>query len=81
MPTAAESITTAIADPASASSDGQSATSRSASDLIALLNYAATLTTIGNRRRGIRYTRMTNPGALTDSGRVITIDTNFNGGL
>lgn len=68
MATPAESITTAIADPASASSDGQTVSSRSASDLIALLNYAATLATIGNRRRGIRYTKLTNPGALDAQG-------------
>lgn len=66
MPTAAESITTAIADPASASSDGQSVSSRSASDLIALLDRAALLGTINKRRRGIRYSTLLNPGALDD---------------
>lgn len=66
MATEAETITTAIADPSSASSDGQSVTARSASDLILLLNRAATLSSITRRRRGIRQTQMINPGALPD---------------
>lgn len=70
MPTAAETITTAIADPASASSDGQSVSARSASDLIALLQYSAGLTAMTKRRRGIRCTSMVNPGALDDRGVV-----------
>lgn len=66
MATEAETITQAITDPASASSDGQSVTSRGASDLLMLLDRAATLTSITRRRRGIRYTQMINPGALPD---------------
>lgn len=76
MATPAESIVTAIADPASASSDGQSVSSRSANDLIALLNYAATLSTINKRRRGIRYTQLTNPGALDARGYPMVVGFN-----
>lgn len=78
MPTAAETIVTAISDPASASADGQSVTARSANDIIALLNYSATLSTIGNRRRGIRYTKLTNPGALEDTPPALGPGTPFN---
>lgn len=77
---AADDITQAIADPSSASSDGQSVTTRSASDLITLLNYQATLATINKRRRGIRYSKLLNPGAL-DPGRAgFYGDAYFNGG-
>ncbi len=79
MATPTETIVTAITDPASASSDGQSVSSRSASDLIMLLNYAATLATIGNRRRGIRYNKMTNPGTIDACG-AFYVDDRFNGG-
>ncbi len=65
MSTPAElAITQAIADPASASADGQSVSSRSASDLIALLQFQAASTAAGLRHRGIRYQRLLTPGAF-----------------
>ena len=69
MATEAETIVTAITDPTSAASDGQSVTARSASDLIMLLDRAATLTNITKRRRGIRYSQIINPGPLPDGNR------------
>ena len=77
MATPTETIVQAITDPAAAAGDGQSVSSRSAADIIALLNYQATLTTIGKRRRSIRYTHLINPGALDDRGRSTVQNSNW----
>lgn len=62
-------IDQALADPASVSAQGQSVTARSAADQIALLQFGAAAAASSNRRRGLRYSKCTNPGALSDAGQ------------
>lgn len=63
-----DTITTAASDPASVTSDGQSATTRPIADLILADQYLAAKDAVRKRRRGITFTKVVTPGALDDCG-------------
>jgi hypothetical protein len=66
-------ITTTIAsqavEPASASADGQSASARPVTDLIAAQQFLDNSVARQSRRRGIMYSKLIPPGALSDCGQ------------
>lgn len=64
-----EQITQAASDPAAASGDGQSATARPLGELIDADRYLGNKAAAARRRRGLRYSKLTTPGALPDCGR------------
>ena len=61
-------ISTEAASPASAASDGQSASARSIGDIIRADQYVANKAAMRKRRRGITFTRLTSPGPIDDQG-------------
>lgn len=60
-------IATAAASPQSATADGQSATARSISDLIAADQYLAGKAAAGNRQRGLVFSKIIKPGTQPDN--------------
>ncbi len=68
MPDLSTTITTAAGDPASASVDGQSATSRPIADLILADQYLAGRVGITKKHRGIRFSKLLPAGCLSDQG-------------
>ena len=63
------SIQQAATDPAAVTSDGISVTARSVAELIAADQYLAAKANAGKRRRGITFTKLITPGALSDGGQ------------
>lgn len=72
MPDLSDTIEAAAALPASASVDGQSVTHRSVADLVAIDQYLAAKEAVRKRRRGVAFTKLIAPGALSDCGRAGT---------
>ena len=62
------SIDTALNDPASMTTDGQSVSAKPIADLIAGINYKAAAAAVAKRRRGVRFSQMINPGANGNCG-------------
>ncbi len=58
LPDPTDLITQSLSDPQSVSADGLSVSSRSADDLIKLLNYGAQVAALRSRRVGIRRTQL-----------------------
>lgn len=69
LPDPIDQLTDALADPASVSADGVSVSARSADDQIKLLNYAAMLTAMNKRRRGVRYAQQIPQGPVVGCDR------------
>ncbi len=68
VPDLLPTIAQAGLDPLSASVDGQSATGRSAQDLIAMDRYQKAAASAGLRRRGMRFSKLIPAGPCSDSG-------------
>ena len=64
----ATQIEQAANDPASHSVDGETVVARSVGDLIQADQYLAAKSAASKRRRGIRFSKLVNPGALSDAG-------------
>jgi len=71
-----EQILDAATSPQSASADGQSATSRSVPDLVLADQYLAAKAAAKQGNRGLAFTKLIPPGALSDCGR--SCDAGFN---
>lgn len=69
-------IEQAANDPANVSVDGLSVGAKPIGDLIRADQYLAAKTAAASRRRGIRFSKLINPGALSESGS----DPSFNTG-
>lgn len=62
-------LTTQAVEPASSSSDGQSATARPVADIIAAQQFLDAKSALTKRRRGIAFSKLVPPGTLPDEGR------------
>ena len=81
MPDLASDIATQALEPASTSVAGQTTSARPVTDQIKGDVYAGEgKTASGQRRRGIMFSKLTAPGAVSDQGQVQTV-TPFNGGI
>jgi hypothetical protein len=67
-----EQIEQAGSDPATVSVDGLSVGAKPIGELIKADQYLAAKSAAANRRRGIRFSKIVNPGALSDQGGAIT---------
>lgn len=56
-------------EPLTSGTDGQTATGRSVGDMIQGAQFAAGVKAARRGRRGIRFSKLINPGALSDGGR------------
>jgi len=63
-------IATQAVEPVTSSGDGQSATARPIADMMLADQYLAAKAAMKNRRRGIQFAQMTNPGCPSDGGGV-----------
>jgi len=68
MPDVSAEILEQAMEPVSTAAAGQSVTDRPIADKIAADQYAAAKNAARNRRRGLRFTKLINPGALSDNG-------------
>lgn len=68
VPDLLPNIAQAGADPLSSTSDGQSATARSAQDLIALDRYQKAAAAASLTRRGLRFSKLIPAGPASDQG-------------
>ena len=62
-------IATQAVEPMSSTVDGNSSASRSMADIIAGQQFLDAKVTQRKRRRGVVFTKLVTPGALTDEGR------------
>ena len=80
----ANDLTTAIqqaaGDPSAVTSDGISVTARPVADLIAADQYLAGKVAAKQRRRGITFTKLVTPGAVSDNGMSLGGTTDFGTG-
>lgn len=72
MPDLTDDILAQAVEPVASASDGQSATGRPIGDMIQADQYAATKAAARKRRRGLRFSKLLNPGALSDGGNAHT---------
>jgi len=68
LPDLSGTIETAAGRPQAASVDGLTVTGRSVLELIQADQYLAAKAAASKRRRGIRFSKAVNPGALSDAG-------------
>jgi len=68
MPDVSDQILEQAMEPVSTAAAGQSTTDRPIADKILADQYAAAKGASAKRRRGLRFTKLINPGALSDNG-------------
>jgi hypothetical protein len=69
MPDLSDDIAQQAVEPVTSAADGQSATGRAIGEIVQADQYVAGKTAAKKRRRGIRFAKIINPGALSDGGQ------------
>jgi len=72
VPDLTPQITQAASDPASMTTDGQSVTTQDPAKLIQLDQYLNNRAAASKRRRGLRFSKLVPPGAVSDNGGACT---------
>lgn len=75
-----DDLATRAAEPAAVTADGQSSTDRTIPEQIQAIQFQAAAAAAKKRRRGLRLSKIINPGPLSDGGANIGPGAPFGGG-